>query len=138
MSKQVEFSLRLGYDKARYLQRLRGKAMVKKLSGMLLFFLLILALAGCSGVETKGTDKTKAHIKIWYQRDDGKKMHVTFVKNPSQAIIVLGKGNVLHLKQAISASGARYTDGRNEFWIKGDKATLTLDGQTYQCQVIEE
>lgn len=31
---------------------------------------------------------------------------------------------LLHLKQGISASGARYTDGIYVFWSKGDEATV--------------
>ena len=43
------------------------------------------------------------------------------------------------LPQAISASGARYADGRgNEFWNKGDQATLTLDGQRHDCSMTGE
>jgi len=43
------------------------------------------------------------------------------------------------LPQAISASGARYADERgNEFWNKGDQATLALDGQRRDCTVTDE
>ena len=31
---------------------------------------------------------------------------------------------LLHLKQGISASGARYTDGIYVFWSKGEEATV--------------
>ena len=45
----------------------------------------------------------------------------------------------LVLPQAISASGARYADERgNEFWNKGDQATLTLDGARHDCSVTGE
>ncbi|HOL49724.1 MAG TPA: MliC family protein [bacterium] len=86
-------------------------------------------IAGCAGLQTKG------NIKVWYVREDGKKMHVTFVKNPAQAILNLGKGNVLHLKQVVSGSGSRYSDGKTEFWIKGDQATLTISGKVIKCWV---
>lgn len=40
----------------------------------------------------------------------------------------------LVLPQAVSASGARYADADgNEFWNKGDRATLSVDGQHYDC-----
>jgi len=43
------------------------------------------------------------------------------------------------LPQAVAASGARYADDRgNEFWNKGDEATLTLDGTTHACTVTDE
>ncbi|QQM30792.1 META domain-containing protein [Martelella lutilitoris] len=48
---------------------------------------------------------------------------------------------IFELPQAISADGARFAseDGRNEFWGKGDKATLTLDGVTLpECEMVED
>lgn len=54
--------------------------------------------------------------------------------------VVLGLNTVqTRLPQAVSASGARYADANgNEFWTKGDTATLTLDGQRHDCRVTEE
>jgi membrane-bound inhibitor of C-type lysozyme len=34
----------------------------------------------------------------------------------------------------ISASGARYSDGVTELWIKGPEATLRRDGETLSCR----
>ncbi|HEX4999705.1 MAG TPA: MliC family protein [Terriglobia bacterium] len=42
----------------------------------------------------------------------------------------------LILPHAISASGARYTDGAALFWDKGGQATLELDGVQQMCQVV--
>ena len=43
-------------------------------------------------------------------------------------------GSRRQLPQAPSASGARYADAAdNEFWNKGDAATLTLDGAAHEC-----
>ncbi|MGY1409759.1 MliC family protein [Luteimonas sp. A611] len=43
------------------------------------------------------------------------------------------------LPQVMAASGARYADAQgNEFWNKGDSATLTLGGQTLDCRVTDE
>ncbi|WP_202842743.1 MliC family protein [Luteimonas saliphila] len=43
------------------------------------------------------------------------------------------------LSQAVAASGARYADtAGNEFWNKGDGATLTLDGVSHTCTVTEQ
>ena len=42
----------------------------------------------------------------------------------------------LSLPQVISASGARYSDGRTTFWNKGTEATLESDdGRTTMCEV---
>jgi len=40
----------------------------------------------------------------------------------------------LILPQAVSASGARYSDGTSELWNKGNDATLTLDGTRTECR----
>jgi len=45
----------------------------------------------------------------------------------------------VRLPQAVAASGARYADDQgNEFWNKGDDATLTLDGATHDCTVTDQ
>lgn len=45
----------------------------------------------------------------------------------------------VQLPQAVVASGARYADAQgNEFWNKGDEATLALDGATHACTVTDE
>ncbi|MGJ4804222.1 MliC family protein [Luteimonas sp. SDU82] len=45
----------------------------------------------------------------------------------------------LVLQQAVAASGARYVDAAgNEFWNKGDAATLVLDGQQHDCSTTDE
>lgn len=45
----------------------------------------------------------------------------------------------IRLPQAVSASGARYADAEgNEFWNKGDDATLHLDGAVHECTVTGE
>jgi putative lipoprotein len=42
--------------------------------------------------------------------------------------LALPEGRSLDLPAVPSASGAKYSDGRDTFWSKGDEATLTLDG----------
>ncbi|TYT25195.1 hypothetical protein FZO89_02285 [Luteimonas viscosa] len=50
----------------------------------------------------------------------------------------IGTGRT-RLPQAVAASGARYADtAGNEFWNKGDGATLTLDGVSHACIVTEQ
>lgn len=44
--------------------------------------------------------------------------------NARQEVSFVYKEKLLHLKQGISASGVRYTDGIYVFWSKGDTATL--------------
>jgi putative lipoprotein len=47
-------------------------------------------------------------------------------------------GRSITLPQAISASGARYTDGVSTFWDKGGQATLELDGASDTCRVVKD
>ena len=44
---------------------------------------------------------------------------------------------VYKLPRAISADGARYSDGVNEFWNKGDMAMITVGEKSYQnCKLV--
>ncbi len=44
---------------------------------------------------------------------------------------------VYKLPRALSASGARYSDGVNEFWNKGDMAMITIGDESYQnCELV--
>ncbi|TNB49628.1 META domain-containing protein [Martelella lutilitoris] len=48
---------------------------------------------------------------------------------------------IYELPQAISADGARFAseDGENEFWSKGDRASLTLSGETFpECVALDD
>jgi putative lipoprotein len=47
-------------------------------------------------------------------------------------------GRTLTLPQAISGSGARYSDGVSTFWNKGNEATLELDGRTQSCRAVRD
>ena len=59
--------------------------------------------------------------------------------NQAHAEVILlfedGRAGAVRLPQQRSASGARYGDGVESFWIKGDTATYTRGG-AYQCKVI--
>lgn len=55
----------------------------------------------------------------------GLKFDVRFVEG---AAILYLPGGLLELPQAVSASGARYTDGQTTFWIKGDNACMEING----------
>lgn len=46
------------------------------------------------------------------------------LNNPRQEVSFVYDNQLLHLKQGISASGARYTDGIYVFWSKGEEATV--------------
>jgi membrane-bound inhibitor of C-type lysozyme len=56
---------------------------------------------------------------------------------PDAVLLDLGDRELI-LPATVAASGARYGDGDPEFWARGlDQAVLTLDGQHYDCAVLE-
>ncbi len=46
------------------------------------------------------------------------------LNNPRAGSQFVYDNQLLHLKQGISASGARYTDGIYVFWVEGEEATV--------------
>lgn len=44
----------------------------------------------------------------------------------------------LTLPQVIAASGARYSDGSNTFWNKGNEATFEFEGRTQSCREVHD
>ena len=63
-----------------------------------------------------------ASHRLEYQCDE--KPLTVKLNNPRQEVSFVYDNQLLHLKQGISASGARYTDGIYVFWSKGDEATV--------------
>ena len=60
-----------------------------------------------------------------------------FHQQPAEVVLIhAGTHSGDRLLQRRSASGARYSDGDQVFWIKGDQATWQRGG-TYQCKVLE-
>ena len=56
-------------------------------------------------------------------RFDASELTAVFFKGTPSAVVLLeGEGATL-LPQTISASGARYSDGDQSFWVKGDRAS---------------
>lgn len=56
---------------------------------------------------------------------------------PAQVeLLFAGQDGDLVLPQVESADGGRYADASNEFWIKGNSATLTRQGKAETCQVV--
>ena len=72
-----------------------------------------------------------------YRCEDGAVFVATFITSPGAADLAFSDGRALALPQALSADGGRYATGNDEFWIKGESASLTLAGKTTTCAVIE-
>lgn len=81
-----------------------------------LFAVLLTAVAFNQLVERMQTDTLE------YQCDE--KPLTVKLNNPRQEVSFVYDNQLLHLKQGISASGARYTDGIYVFWSKGEEATV--------------
>ena len=86
----------------------------------LLAFAPLLLLTGCSYynqfVERMETDTLE------YQCDE--KPLTVKLSNPRQEVSFVYDNKLLNLKQGMSGSGARYTDGIYVFWSKGNEATV--------------
>lgn len=50
-------------------------------------------------------------------------------------LLFAGMDGDLVLPQAMSADGGRYAAANDEFWIKGNSATLTRSGKSETCDV---
>ncbi len=54
--------------------------------------------------------------------------------SPGHAVLTFrGSQRRLALPQVMSADGGRYANGKVEFWIKGQGATLTRNGKSETC-----
>lgn len=51
-----------------------------------------------------------------------------FFNRPPAALVLLVGETATRLPQAPAASGARYADGNQSFWIKGDRASWSIGG----------
>ena len=69
---------------------------------------------------------------------DFREVTALFFNQTAAEVILLFSGDArygaVRLPQQRSASGARYSDGRETFWVKGDTATY-MRGGSYQCKV---
>jgi membrane-bound inhibitor of C-type lysozyme len=75
---------------------------------------------------------TEAH----YTCSGGGKLSANF--SPAEAAkgevkLTFDTGRVLALPQVLSADGGRYANASIEFWIKGQSATLTMNGVKETC-----
>jgi len=69
-----------------------------------------------------------------FQCENGEYYTVHYQEN---AAFVYHNYEFYKLPLAISASGARYSDGTNEFWNKGDMAMITINGKSYtNCKLV--
>jgi membrane-bound inhibitor of C-type lysozyme len=56
-------------------------------------------------------------------RFDASELTVFFFNGTPSAVVLLEGEGATRLPQTVSASGARYSDGEQSFWVKGDRAS---------------
>lgn len=93
--------------------------------------------AGDAPVPAAAVEYGSGIIGSQWQCDD-EHVAARFDNTAGTVTVTHGRGELV-LAQAPSASGARYADANgNEFWSKGNAATLTLSGtEPRQCRQIE-
>lgn len=71
-----------------------------------------------------------------YQCSDGTMLTANFSSTNAglgRAVLNIADQGRVALPQQPSADGGRYANGRMEFWIKGNGATLTRQGRSETC-----
>jgi membrane-bound inhibitor of C-type lysozyme len=92
-------------------------------------FLLLTFVLACGQKEERAAaprPAAAARKTLVYQCEGGQSFTVEFVDNAKFALFTLN-GETLKLPQAVSGSGARYSDGHTTLWIKGDGAFVMVD-----------
>lgn len=70
-------------------------------------------------------------IVAHYGCDDGRTLEAAFDNREPRRVLLTAGAATFELPQALSASGARYSDGSRVFWSKGSEALFeTAEGQT--------
>jgi membrane-bound inhibitor of C-type lysozyme len=91
------------------------------LIAVVLFLTFVLACGHKDAQAQAPQPAAAAHKTFAYQCEGGQSFTVEFIDNAKFALFTLN-GKTLKLPQAISGSGARYSDGHTTLWIKGDGA----------------
>lgn len=98
------------------------------------------ALAGTSAGQAGETGSgigARAHAEVFTAVFAGEGLRLTAYFIDGTIHIVFSDGREITLPQAISASGARYTDGDTVFWNKGNEAFVEWDGASYTVRVVD-
>ena len=90
--------------------------------GILHIFLMLTIVFGCS------SDKA-FKSGVTYTCDEGKSLVLELYENVDIAFLTV-PGKRLYLHRMPSASGVKYSDGNTTLWIKGQNASVEIEGQT--------
>lgn len=116
------------------------KILFGRMSHVVAYVSLFLVIGGMFGIAS-GSEETAlgsyetAAAEGFTFASEGLRLVAHFADE--EATIVLSDGRTFVLPQAISASGARFTDGDTEFWNKGDEAYVQLDGQSHTVRIVD-
>jgi membrane-bound inhibitor of C-type lysozyme len=92
------------------------------------FLLAVLLVAGCAAGDGAGSGPEDVVASDDFQCPGGPVIHVDYLKG-GDARVEVGGRDPLRLPRAVSGSGARYADGRNEIWeAKGEMRVTLADG----------
>lgn len=86
-----------------------------------LIFAAALLLSGCGLMHKQAEAPQTLHYRC------GTLPLTVTLDNASEQVSFIMDGQPLTLKRAISASGARYSDGKYVFWSKGETAFIERD-----------
>ncbi len=89
-------------------------------------FLLMFSIPACVTPPTLAVTAPVAAQPVRYFAVDGRSVSVTYHNAEDRVVAVLWDGTRLELPLAVSASGARFSDGTWAIWNKGDKV-MVLD-----------
>ncbi|WP_421232209.1 MliC family protein [Aeromonas jandaei] len=100
-----------------------------------------LALSLLAGCNQGNTLTVTGGNPVSYQCEQGKKVQVRYFSLSDESLsfikLSLPDGKDYTLPQAISASGARYTDEREAvWWNKGDEGFVEIRGQDDDWQIV--
>jgi len=90
--------------------------------GILLIFLILAIVLGCSS--DKGFKSG-----VTYTCDAGKSFVLDLYENVDIAFLTV-RGKRFYLHRMPSASGVKYSDGSATLWIKGQNASVEMEGQS--------
>jgi membrane-bound inhibitor of C-type lysozyme len=97
-------------------------------------------LAASTALTTSGAGQAEVAIRTRYlckgQFDATEVTALFFNDRPSEVVLLTGSEGATRLLQGPSGSGARYVQGDDVFWIKGDQATWQQGrARALQCEV---
>jgi membrane-bound inhibitor of C-type lysozyme len=94
------------------------------------FFLciaILFSLAGCARLDGTTPDKNPDILTAVYVSEKGETLTATFDTRKDTVTVTMPGGRSLKLPGALSASGARYSDGRDVFWEHHGEGTLWIN-----------